>query len=265
MTIMLNNAILANRSIIIISGNNITKWLEGIIPFQIHNANIIWTPFLKPQGKVLFDAFIIKNNQNYYLDVSNPKQAYQVLNKYIIIEDIELKQTAWQIMVSDKEIKNSLISLKDPRDGNIFRSIIDQDIDNKKMNKKNLIPWPYYRIVNLLPEAQDIVGNFLPDITTLQTKGGCWVGQEVINTIIKKQLSKKQLCSIATNTPITEANLNITNDKKINVGIISSYYQYNGENVAIAMIKKKYLSTDKLSLYYNNIPIKLIKCITSQS
>ena len=77
-------SILNNRSLIKISGNDNLLFLNNIISSdmeKINQENLFITTLLSPQGKVLFDFFIIKN-QNYYLIECSKNQVNDLINKF---------------------------------------------------------------------------------------------------------------------------------------------------------------------------------------
>ena len=63
--------ILENRGLISITGEDAKDYLQNIITndiLKVNKANSIFSALLSPQGKYLFEFFIIKSNNGYYLD-----------------------------------------------------------------------------------------------------------------------------------------------------------------------------------------------------
>lgn len=67
----MNYVILENRSVLKISGEDRKFFLQGIITNDINKvsaSHAIYACILTPQGKFLFDLFIIEDGENLLLD-----------------------------------------------------------------------------------------------------------------------------------------------------------------------------------------------------
>ena len=76
-------SILNNRSVIKIFGKDSLLFLNNIISSDLEKINdeeLFITTLLSPQGKILFDFFIIKN-ENYYLIECSKNQINDLVNK----------------------------------------------------------------------------------------------------------------------------------------------------------------------------------------
>ena len=76
-------SILNNRSVIKISGKDSLLFLNNIISGDLEKINheeLFLTTILSPQGKILFDFFIIKNEDYYFIECSK-NQLNDLLNK----------------------------------------------------------------------------------------------------------------------------------------------------------------------------------------
>ena len=79
--------ILENRGLISVTGEDAKDYLQNIITNDIHkvsNSNSIFSALLSPQGKYLFDFFVIKDQEGYLLDCegSSSKELINNLSKY---------------------------------------------------------------------------------------------------------------------------------------------------------------------------------------
>ena len=69
--------ILANRSVISISGADKETFLQGLITNDINKVSIgeaIYAFMLSPQGRFLYDFFIAKQGENFLLDCCQEKK-----------------------------------------------------------------------------------------------------------------------------------------------------------------------------------------------
>ena len=63
--------ILKNRGLISVSGEDAKDYLQNIITNDINKvskSSSVFSALLSPQGKYLFDFFVIKNDEGYLLD-----------------------------------------------------------------------------------------------------------------------------------------------------------------------------------------------------
>ena len=77
-------SILNNRSVIKISGKDSLLFLNNIISSNLEKINheeLFITTILSPQGKILFDFFIVKNENNYFIECSK-NQLTNLINKF---------------------------------------------------------------------------------------------------------------------------------------------------------------------------------------
>ena len=90
-------SILKNRSVIKISGNDSLLFLNNIISSNLENINyeeLFITTILSPQGKILFDFFIVKNENNFLIECSK-NQLNDLINKlklYSLRLDVTFKK-----------------------------------------------------------------------------------------------------------------------------------------------------------------------------
>ena len=79
----INNVyILEDRSLLYINGDDAKEFLQNIITNNIENVTegkSCFSALLSPQGKYLFEFFIIKSGNGYYLDCDN-KVTEELLN-----------------------------------------------------------------------------------------------------------------------------------------------------------------------------------------
>ena len=81
--------ILKNRGLISITGRDAKDFLQNIITNDINkvsSSNSIFAALLSPQGKYLYEFFVIEKNNEYLLDCdgSSAKELIKHLSKYKI-------------------------------------------------------------------------------------------------------------------------------------------------------------------------------------
>ncbi len=83
--------ILENRGLISITGDDAKEYLQNIITNDINKVtkiNSIFAALLSPQGKYLFDFFVIKDDEGYLLDCDGNSVKELVVNLSKLITPI---------------------------------------------------------------------------------------------------------------------------------------------------------------------------------
>ncbi len=96
--------ILENRGLISISGDDAKEYLQNIITNDINKVsttNSIFSALLSPQGKYLFEFFIIKSGNGYYLDCDNKvtEELLNNLSKYKLRSEVEIKDLSKEFVI----------------------------------------------------------------------------------------------------------------------------------------------------------------------
>jgi len=244
--------ILKNRGLIAIDGEDSKEYLQNIITNDINkvsNSSSVFAALLSPQGKYLFDFFVIKNNDGYFLDCdkSSLKELISNLSKYKIRSKVEIKDLSSSYVVGiinfenfkiiQKELGKQETTLKyrespvfiDPRDSDLGARIISPleklYLTIKKLNLKIVEDKSYIEkaflkgipvegLNNLKEQLFGLEINF-EKLNAIDFKKGCYVGQENTARMKLKNKIRRQLMSIK-----TEKDLKIGDEIKYNDSVI---------------------------------------------
>ncbi len=244
--------ILENRGLISITGDDAKEYLQNIITNDINKVskiNSIFSALLSPQGKYLFDFFVIRDTKGYLLDCDGNSVKELVLNlsKYKIRSKVEIKDLSSNYVVgvmnfdNFKIIQNELgkeeTTLEyretpifvDPRDNDLGARIISPleklYLTIKKLNlkivknnsyieKAYLKGIPVEGLSNLKEQLFGLEINF-EKLNAIDFKKGCYVGQENTARMKLKNKIRRQLMSIK-----TENNVKIGDEIKYNDSVI---------------------------------------------
>jgi len=244
--------ILKNRGLIAIDGEDSKEYLQNIITNDINkvsNSSSVFAALLSPQGKYLFDFFVIKNNDGYFLDCdkSSLKELISNLSKYKIRSKVEIKDLSSSYVVGiinfenfkiiQKELGKQETTLKyrespvfiDPRDSDLGARIISPleklYLTIKKLNLKIVEDKSYIEkaflkgipvegLNNLKEQLFGLEINF-EKLNAIDFKKGCYVGQENTARMKLKNKIRRQLMSIK-----TEKNVKIGDEIKYNDSVI---------------------------------------------
>ncbi len=199
---------LENRSAIQIGGEDAHDFLQGILTNDIEGASknkAIYAGLLTPQGKLLFDFFILKHDDTYLVDVEK-SQVDDLLKRLMFYRlrakvDLEALSEAAICATIDKDAisADDVLSYRDPRFEPMGSRHIMLNGANETCTPKP-DKWLAHRIHHGLPQAPvDFVhGSCFPhDIAMDQLNGigfkkGCYVGQEVVSRMQHRGTSRKR-------------------------------------------------------------------------
>jgi len=222
---------LEDRGFIEVKGTEAKDFLQNIVTNDIEKATVSSTLFssiLTPQGKYLFEFFVLKLNDGYLLECEKKStiEIIKLLNFYKLRSKIDLidsseKYVAAVISLEKfKEINNSNLSKGntvsyrgdqvyiDPRNNKLGAKIISKlesiYLTIKKLNLKIGEKKKYYNKsfeigipqIGLDKLREKIFGieNNLDELSGIDFKKGCYIGQENISRIkIRNKLRRRIL------------------------------------------------------------------------
>jgi len=253
--------ILENRGLISITGVEAKEYLQNLITNDIGKVsenNSVFAALLSPQGKYLFDFFIIKSNGGYLLDCdgNSIKGLLSNLSKYKIRSKIEINDLSQNYVVGvinfenfkiiQKELGKQELTLQyrdspifvDPRDSELGARIISPleklYLTIKKLNlkivknnsyieKAFLKGIPVEGLNNLQNQLFGLEVNF-EKFNAIDFKKGCYVGQENTARMKMKNKIRRQLMSIKS-------------EKKLKIG---DEIKFNGDIIGKVLIDKPF-------------------------
>ena len=223
--------ILKDRGIISVLGKDSKEFLQNIITNDINivnKDNSIFSGIFTPQGKFLYEFFIVKSNDGYFIDCSEEfvGELKVFLEKYKLNSDVEIKDISVEYVVGIisnekfEEIKKeenkttqtiiyrSSPFFQDPRSKKLGSRVLSNleklYLTIKKLSLKIEDGSDYFNIAheagipikNLKKLQNNLFGleaNF-EELSAIDFKKGCYIGQE--NTArmkLKNKLRKKLL------------------------------------------------------------------------
>ena len=244
--------ILENRGLISVSGEDAKEFLQNIITNDINKvseSNSIFSALLSPQGKYLFDFFVIKKDEGYLLDCdgNTVKNLMDNLSKYKIRSKVDLKDLSSSYVVGiihyenfkliQKEQNKKGLTLNfrnspifvDPRDSDLGARIISpleklyltvkklnlKIVENNSYIKKAFLKGiPVEGLKSLQNQLFGLEINF-EKLNAIDFKKGCYVGQENTARMKLKNKIRRKLMSIK-----TEKSVKIGDEIKFNDNVI---------------------------------------------
>ena len=222
---------LEDRGFIQVKGVEAKDFLQNIVTNDLEkvtNDSTVFSSILTPQGKYLFEFFILKLKDTYLIECEekSTEEIIKLLNYYKLRSKVDLinlnkKYTAYAITLEKfKEIKNSNLSKGytisyekdliyiDPRSEKLGAKIISKietaQTKIKKLNLNFADKNKYYKKsfelgipqINLYKLKDKIFGieNNLDELNGIDFKKGCYVGQENTSRIkLRNKLRRRIL------------------------------------------------------------------------
>jgi len=227
--------LLEDRGLISITGNDSKNFLQNIITNDVEKVNLsntIFSALFTPQGKYLFEFFLLKLNDGYLLDCDNKftNEIINYLSKYKLRSKIEIKDISpgyvtgilslekFLELQKDEYKGNKTISYResplfiDPRNKKMGARIISKleklHLTIKKLNLRIMKPNIYFAkahslgipvkgVENLKEQLFGLEANF-EDLKAIDFKKGCYIGQENTARMKLKNKLRRRLLPIKT-------------------------------------------------------------------
>ena len=240
--------ILKDRGIISVLGKDSKEFLQNIITNDINivnKDNTIFSGIFTPQGKYLYEFFIVKSNDGYFLDCSEEfvGELKVFLEKYKLNSDVEIKDISGEYVVGIisnekfEEIKKeenkttqtiiyrSSPFFQDPRSKKLGSRVLSNleklYLTIKKLSLKIEDGSDYFNnaheagipIKNLKKLQNNLFGleaNF-EELSAIDFKKGCYIGQENTARMKLKNKLRKKLLPI-----VSKENLKIGSEITLN-------------------------------------------------
>jgi len=250
--------ILKDRGLISVEGINAKDFLQNIISNDIKlvdNSNSIFSGIFTPQGKYLYEFFIIKNTNGYLIECDNElvSEIIKYLSKYILRSKVEIKDISSMNVIGvigiekfkevqkETKLKSSTIVYRDsycfidPRLSilgvRIISSLDKLYLTIKKLNLKIIDEINYFNLAhkngvpikgtkNLQNNLFSLESNF-EELNGVNFKKGCFVGQENTARMKLKNKITKRLLPINSKKKLLRLSEILFNNKIIGKILIS--------------------------------------------
>jgi folate-binding protein YgfZ len=286
--------LLEDRGLIFISGEDAKNFLQNIITNDVEKVSLsasIFSALFTPQGKYLFEFFLIQSKNGYLLDCDN-KFTNEIINyllKYKLRSKIEIidisKDYVIGLINSEKfldiqknenktgdtiEFRGSPLFL-DPRNNNLGARIISSleklHLTIKKLNLKIIKPDTYFAkahslgipikgIENLKDQLFGLEANF-EELNAIDFKKGCYIGQENTARMKLKEKLRRRLLPISSTEKLNLGEEIFYNKTKIGKILIEQPYPFG----LVKVIDPNIEEFESKELLANNKKCKILKSV----
>jgi len=286
--------LLEDRGLILITGEDVKNFLQNIITNDIEKVNLsasIFSALFTPQGKYLFEFFLIQSKNGYLLDCDN-KFTNEIINyllKYKLRSKIEIKNISKEYVIglitlekfSDIqksenktgdtiEFRDSPLFL-DPRNKKLGARILSTleklHLTIKKLDLKIVKPDTYFAkahslgipingIENLKDQLFGLEANF-EEFNAIDFKKGCYIGQENTARMKLKKKLRRRLLPISSSEKLNLGEEIFYNNTKIGKVLIEQPYPFGLVKVVDPNIEE----FENKELLANNKKCKILKSV----
>ena len=286
--------LLEDRGLILITGEDVKNFLQNIITNDIEKVNLstsIFSALFTPQGKYLFEFFLIQSKNGYLLDCDN-KFTNEIINyllKYKLRSKIEILDISKDYVIglinSEKfldiqknenkigdtiEFRGSPLFL-DPRNKNLGARIVSSleklHLTIKKLNLKIIKPDTYFAkahslgipikgIENLKDQLFGLEANF-EELNAIDFKKGCYIGQENTARMKLKEKLRRRLLPISSTEKLNLGEEIFYNKIKIGKILIEQPYPFG----LLKVIDPNVEEFENKELLANNKKCRILKSV----
>ena len=264
--------ILSNRALISLSGSDRKSFLQGLISNDVNKVsenNAIYAVMLSPQGRFLYDFFIIQFQDRLLLDCNRGKmeEIIKKLSVYKLRANVQIAKEENMVVgaiippcddVRSQLEQQNIVNFVDPRSDKLGIRIIalQPQLANPHLKPEASIDLYNSCRINLkIADDSDLTFDHslileygFDHINAIDYKKGCYVGQEVTARTHYRGLIRKTIYLIAIdNLKEIALGSKITCDNK-NIGIILSSVFYEDKLKALALIKDIDSDNQKIDL-----------------
>ena len=286
--------LLENRGLILISGGDAKNFLQNIITNDIEKVSLstsIFSALFTPQGKYLFEFFLIQSKNGYLLDCDNQftNEIINFLLKYKLRSKIEITDISKDYVIglinSEKfldiqksenkteetiEFRGNPLFL-DPRNKNLGARIVSSleklHLTIKKLNlkivksdtyfaKAHSLGIPIKGIENLKDQLFGLEANF-EELNAIDFKKGCYIGQENTARMKLKEKLRRRLLPISSTEKLNLGEEIFYNKIKIGKILIEQPYPFG----LLKVIDPNVEEFENKELLANNKKCRILKSV----
>jgi tRNA-modifying protein YgfZ len=221
--------LLSDRAVLRVAGPDARKLLQGVITNDIDKTQdgaAIHAGLLSPQGKVLFDFFVVAANGGFLIDVAQAKAAELMkrLGFYRLRAQVDIGEepsftvaAAWN---GEPRLPEGAISYADPRLPELgMRLLLSKGASGPDLGCARASEDAYHamRVRLGVPEGgRDFAfGDAFPhdalfdQLNGVDFKKGCFVGQEVVSRMQHRGTARKRIVPVEGDAPLPVSGTNI--------------------------------------------------------
>jgi folate-binding protein YgfZ len=223
------HALLEDRGVVSVSGEDAAKLLQGIITNDmdlLKKQQAIHTALLTPQGKILFEFFVAKTGSGYLLDVARTQVADFIkrLTMYKLRAKVDIRDATsdyrvvavWGAEQQSYGQISGIVAFSDPRLPDLGLRILAQTrstadvVSSSNATEATIADYDAHRIALGIPEiTKDYPSNDafaheanLDTLRSVSFSKGCFVGQEVASRMEHRGTARTRAVIVESISPL---------------------------------------------------------------
>jgi tRNA-modifying protein YgfZ len=224
-----NAALLSDRAVVRVTGPAARTFLQGLITNDIDKAkpgSAIHAGLLTPQGKIIFDFFVVPAGDGFLLEIAKAKagELAQRLGFYKLRAQVEIEEdpsfTVAASWGAPPKLPEGAIAYADPRLPELGLRILlpaDADVRNLGCARAGEDEYHAHRIALGVPEGgRDYAfGDAFPheamfdQLAGVDFNKGCFVGQEVVSRMEHRGTARKRIVGVEGEGPLPSSGTEI--------------------------------------------------------
>jgi hypothetical protein len=250
------------RSVLRIDGPEATHFLHNLLTADIEGlaaGEAAYTALLTPQGKMLFDFFIVRDGGGYFIDCAASRKAE-------LIKRLGFYKLRAKVAIADASDREVGVSPVKPATGLAFSDPRDAAMGWRVIAPKCTLPegsgYDAARInLGLADTDADLgSGEFFPHEANLDQLGavsfdkGCYVGQEVVSRMEHRATARSRILPVRLDGPAPAKGSEIVSGGKVVGTLLSS----EGQD-ALALLRLDRLAEAQAPLLTAGVGMRVIK------
>lgn len=270
-----------DRCLLSLNGPDVVSFLQGIITNDmalLETNTSLYTALLNPQGRYVFDFFVIKGEEPHQFWIDCPKSRasdlIKMLSFYKLRADVQIKDVSAMIAVvlqphdehPQAALQNvAMIHTSDPRHPSLgVRSLIPIEHLDTFITTRDLVSYEQQRIqlgapgeLDLIPQKSLPLESNFDIFNALSFTKGCYLGQELTTRTKFRGETRKRLIPCHMTTPLDPLqSMDITADTLL-VGSVRSIAFPHA--LAFVRLENCHFVDDNMIAYCQGKPIALQK------
>jgi folate-binding protein YgfZ len=201
------------RGLVCVSGPDAATLLDGLLTHNVEGADAeacVYTAMLTPQGKFLFELFILAPEAGtYWIDVSDPASFAKRLSLYRLRSKVTIEDKSEAYMVGAvfhrEALPEAAVSYPDPRYSELPQRFIaprsalalgDEAPAFAAYEQARLSLGVPDLAADLLVEKDFILEGLMDEMGGVDFHKGCYVGQEMTSRMKRRTTVKTKLCRV---------------------------------------------------------------------
>jgi folate-binding protein YgfZ len=284
---------LTDRCLLEISGADSAEFLQGLITNDIHKVEegkAIFAALLNPQGRFLYDFFIIPYQEKFLIDIASSEAASfkQRLLMYKLRSDVQIVEFAdFEVLSLSGADMEGLLAIQqegevktvpegicfvDPRNRNMGLRVFVQkeklaEFSNKHASETgDITDYTLLRYMHkiaageqdLLQDKSFILEYCYNELQAIDFDKGCYVGQEMITRTFHRGVIRKAIYrfEIDGSAELEKGAEVMSSEKKL--GQICSFIKSGEKVIGLALLRKEeFAAIDKEKIFVGEVVVKI--------